>query len=42
MAGRPGDFAKNSETDFKRKRKRDFEKMMKSILSMEGGITNYI
>jgi hypothetical protein len=37
MAKDPGDFVKNSETDFKRKRKLDFEKMIKIIISMEGG-----
>ena len=37
MAENPGRFAINPDTDFTRKRKMDFESLLRSIISMEGG-----
>jgi len=37
MAENPGRFAMNPDADFTRKRKMDFESLLRSIISMEGG-----
>ena len=42
MSESPGRFAKNPETDFSRKRKLDFENLLRFIVSMESGTTRHL
>ena len=39
MSKCPGRYAKNPEVDFSRKRKIDFENLMRFLISMESGTT---
>jgi hypothetical protein len=41
MSKFPGHFAKNSDADFSRKRKLDFENLMRFLISMESGTTEH-
>ena len=41
MAECPGQFAKNPEADFSRKRKMDFENLLRFLVSMESGSTGH-
>lgn len=41
MSGCPGRFAKNPDADFSRKRKLDFENLLRFLISMESGTTGH-
>ena len=41
MSENPGRFAKNQDTDFSRKRKLDFENLMRFLISMQSGSTGH-